>query len=1483
MGGGYAGEYNSLALGSDGYARISYYVTDSDSIYALKFAQCTNADCSTKNTTTIDNTNIDGWYTSIAIGSDGYARIGYYEQWPNYDLKFVQCTNADCSTNNIATIDSTGNTGLYTSTAIRPSDDYVYISYFDDTNNDLKFAYQKPEYNTSGTYTSGAIDVGFGVPSWGNLSWTHSGGETITMKARSDVDGNFADATAWGSCSSITSGNALSTGGCATNGHQYIQYQASLSTADTATTPSLDDITIGYNAYATSATLMSTPYDTGDATNVLTQISWTESLASGTDVKFQLRTSPDNSTWTNWLGPTGTGDYYTDYTGGETINSNHRDGTDEQWTQYKLFLTSDGSDTATFSDITLEYVINASPVISNVTASQDSAGALNVTYDVTDAEEANVTMGLFLRFGTMLNEELTNSDTTAITLSDASLFPTSGTILIDSEEISYTGKSSNDLTGLTRGANTTNAVAHTSSMAVYVKASTTSGDTGTIATGSGKSAAWTVATDLDVIYSSGAYLKVLANDGNAANQVGTSESSSFVFDVKDPVVGANPILVQATTSPALLTLSATDDTALQMQAGLASDLSGASYVSYGATTTLSLATDPDVVYARFKDAKGNVTSIQNVTTPNTPASLMVQDTTNTLTDPDEERLFLVWGVVTAPTPGFASYQVWRSTDGSDYGTVPVTTITDRTINYYTDNSVASTSTYYYKVVTADSNTNSSSYSSAVSGTPDGVQGSGEGGGGGDTTAPVVSNITTSNVTSNSATITWTTDELSDSTVGFSTTTDVFTTEQGVASMVTSHSVTLTSLIPGSTYYYQVKSYDPSSNVVTDDNSNDSFATLSDSAGPVISAVTASTTSGLAAAGITWTTDEAATSQVEFGQTTSYGTLTIKDETLETAHTVNLTSANGLATYTAYHYRVRSVDAANNETISPDHIFTTGDTTAPVISSVATSSVTASGATITWTTDESSDSVIGYSATAGNFSTQAGSPTLTTSHSVALSNLSASTTYYFQARSTDSSGNLGYDPTSGNGYSVTTLADSTVPVISALSASSSVASSADITWTTDEAADSAVAYGTTTAYSATSTNASLTTSHSISLSSLNGGVTYHYRVVSADTDGNTTYSPDYTFVAGDATPPVISSIDVPSRGTTEATIVWLTDEDADSQVHYGTTSGSLDQSTALDTTLTLVHAVSLSGLTENTTYYYTVTSKDEQSNSATSAEQSFSTISQTIQQITQITQCGGGGGGSFQDTIPPRVHTIAVTGITDRSALLTWRTSEDANTIVAYGTDTSYTNEIGWDVCTLNTYTTQHEAILTGLNGGTTYHALPQSQDRSGNLGIGTDTVFTTKGYAFQDTNSTADTSDFVALLTPEQRTEGEEKLAESQSLLAKAKTAFTEFVDLFGKQNAQEDIAHTLASFEEEVRPLVEEPHVLGEVPRVTVAGTTATIEWRTDKPSATLLSLAKDTQYDAESDNPFTLTLGTTETLTTDHSLTLHDLSPAVTHTPKG
>jgi hypothetical protein len=93
---------------------------------------------------------------------------------------------------------------------------------------------------------------------------------------------------------------------------------------------------------------------------------------------------------------------------------------------------------------------------------------------------------------------------------------------------------------------------------------------------------------------------------------------------------------------------------------------------------------------------------------------------------------------------------------------------------------------------------------------------------------------------------------------------------------------------------------------------------SDDQPPVISDVVSKNITSSRAT-ITWSTDEAADSQVEYGISISYGSMSPLYPTLTQDHSVSL---SGLRANSTYHYRVRSRDTAGNLAISGDYTFTT---------------------------------------------------------------------------------------------------------------------------------------------------------------------------------------------------------------------------------------------------------------------------------------------------------------------------------------------------------------------------------------------------------------------------------------------------------------------------------------------------------------------------------------------------------------------------------
>ena len=176
-------------------------------------------------------------------------------------------------------------------------------------------------------------------------------------------------------------------------------------------------------------------------------------------------------------------------------------------------------------------------------------------------------------------------------------------------------------------------------------------------------------------------------------------------------------------------------------------------------------------------------------------------------------------------------------------------------------------------------------------------------------------------------------------------------------------------------------------------------------GPAISnvAVNGVTTS---AAAVSWTTDVASTSQVEYGPTTAYGTLTTLNASLVTSHSVSLA---GLAANTLYHYRVRSKNSSGIESISGDAAFTTSsttDTTPPTVSLTAP----ALNATLAGTVSVTANAADNVAVASVQFlvdGANLGAPVTTAPYAVSWNTTSVvNGTHTLSARATDTSGNVG---------------------------------------------------------------------------------------------------------------------------------------------------------------------------------------------------------------------------------------------------------------------------------------------------------------------------------------------------------------------------------------------------------------------------------------------------------------------------------------------
>ena len=168
--------------------------------------------------------------------------------------------------------------------------------------------------------------------------------------------------------------------------------------------------------------------------------------------------------------------------------------------------------------------------------------------------------------------------------------------------------------------------------------------------------------------------------------------------------------------------------------------------------------------------------------------------------------------------------------------------------------------------------------------------------------------------STTETITWTTDKLSSSRVDYGTSPSALTLTSQNDALVTSHSVSLSGLALGITYYFRVTSVDASGTSATSPSisgSPASFTTI-DLTPPSITALNA-IPGGSGMTTITWTTNKPTNSRLDFGLSSGALNQNQSDSTLVTTHGIGLT---GLITGTTYYYRATSVDALGNTVTSP---------------------------------------------------------------------------------------------------------------------------------------------------------------------------------------------------------------------------------------------------------------------------------------------------------------------------------------------------------------------------------------------------------------------------------------------------------------------------------------------------------------------------------------------------------------------------------------
>jgi Purple acid Phosphatase, N-terminal domain len=406
-----------------------------------------------------------------------------------------------------------------------------------------------------------------------------------------------------------------------------------------------------------------------------------------------------------------------------------------------------------------------------------------------------------------------------------------------------------------------------------------------------------------------------------------------------------------------------------------------------------------------------------------------------------------------------------------------------------------------------------------------------------------------------------------------------------AAVATNHSVVVSGLAPNTTYYFQAFS-------------SDEFGQQQST--QVIAVTTLinwgimsfSGNAGVSTVNLNWATPELATSgQILWGTSASALTNVMPDSAVATAHNVVV---SGLSPNTDYYFQAVSTDSTGLQKSSGVlllHTLTDWSVSnfagVPTVNSVSLSWVTSgyntTGKVLWGTSSTALNNVANDSVTGVN-------------HSVNVTGLNSSTTYYFQAVSDDNQGLERSSPV----VAITTL--SALPVWTLQNfAGSATDTTVTLTWSTPEYATSGqVLWGSSQSSLTNSANDSgVLNNHSVTISGLSPNTVYYFQAVSTDDKGQSQSSvviPVTTLSSPNPPPPpqnwTVQGFDGTTTGTT-ATIIWQTPGvPTKATLLVGTDPANLTLQSIDVPAYSASQIVTVSGLSVNTTYYFQVIAVDQ---------------------------------------------------------------------------------------------------------------------------------------------------------------------------------------------------------------------------------------------------------------------------------------------------
>ncbi|MCX9028215.1 MAG: carboxypeptidase regulatory-like domain-containing protein [Candidatus Methanoperedens sp.] len=588
----------------------------------------------------------------------------------------------------------------------------------------------------------------------------------------------------------------------------------------------------------------------------------------------------------------------------------------------------------------------------------------------------------------------------------------------------------------------------------------------------------------------------------------------------------------------------------------------------------------------------------------------------------------------------------------------------------------------------------------------------------DTTAPIISAIAASNITSTSATISWTANEASNTQVEYGITDRYGTSTTLNTNSVTSHSQNLYVLTASTTYHFSVKSNDTAGNLAK---SSDQIFTTQDLSG-AISGTVIDANSKLAIQ------NSIVTDGTRSATTDQNGNYTISNVPPGTYSVTASASGDQSSTQSGI-----TVKAILTSTVDFD-LIPYIDIDSPNLTAISSSNINSTFATISWTTNEASDTRVEYGTTTSYGSATTLDSNMVTSHSRTLSGLTASNLYHYMVKSKDAAGNLA---TSADQTFTTSAPDSSLIASWKLdenagrTAYDSSGNSNDGTiigaiWTYGKMG-SGLNFDGINDYIDAGNKADFQITGAISME---GWIKINDLSVTSSlfgrghglSSGNNGYFLSYYAST--------KSLYFDTYSTTTRDALYRANAIIDNNWHHiavtwdGTTSSN-GKKMYIDGVLVAQKTSSIASM-GNPSYNFRIGMDSTNDRPAKANIDEVKIYNRALLASEIIADYNDGTIDTAvpaiePDTTIPTIFSIRSSSITSPTATISWTTDESSDTQVEYGITTSY----GISTELNTSLGTSHSQTFSGLTVSTLYHYRVKSKDAAGNLAISGDNTFTT--------------------------------------------------------------------------------------------------------------------------------------------------------------